>query len=183
MESKKLIATFALFALSLTAQADGNFRLYSSLPAGKTIPADYYWNNFGCTGQNQSPELHWKNVPSGAKSFAITFYDRDAPTGSGFWHYVAYNIPVNTNHVDIGELAAGKLPIGAVEGNTDLGKPGFFGPCPPVGRAHHYVYTVYALKVEKLEVPAGATAALTNFFFWQNSLGKAEYIVKAGPRQ
>src|SRR5258706_11089514 len=182
MKTKKIISALVLSALSVATQA-GGFRLYSSLPAGNAIPANYYWNNFGCSGQNQSPELHWENAPSGTKSFAITFYDRDAPTGSGFWHYVAYNLPVGTDHIDIGELAGGKLPVGTVEGNTDLGKPGFLGPCPPVGRAHNYVYTVHALKVEKLEVPANATAALTNFFFWQNSLGKAEYIVKAGPRQ
>lgn len=75
-----------------------------------------------------------------------------------------------------------KLPAGAKEGNTDLGKPGYFGPCPPVGRKHTYVYTVYALKTEKLDVPADATAAIISFYIWQNTLGKASLEVTAGPR-
>lgn len=86
------------------------------------------------------PNLAWMNVPKDTKSFAVTFYDKDAPTGSGFWHWVAYDIPADTKGLP-GGVNGGTLPEGTVEGNTDLGKPGFFEPCPPVGRKHNYVYT------------------------------------------
>ncbi|WP_428718901.1 YbhB/YbcL family Raf kinase inhibitor-like protein [Undibacterium curvum] len=146
------------------------------------IGADNYWNNFGCSGANVLPDLSWSNAPAGTKSFAVTFHDKDAPTGSGFWHWVAYDIPSQITSLP-GGVNGGVLPEGTIEGNTDLGKPGFFGPCPPVGRKHEYSYTVHALKVEKLPVEKGATAAMVGFFLWQNSLGKASLIVTAGPRK
>lgn len=143
----------------------------------------HYWNQFGCTGGNVSPELTWKNAPKGTKSFAITFYDHDAPTGSGFWHWVAYNIPSNITHLDQGAASERKLPEGTVEGNTDLGKPGWFGSCPPIGRKHRYTYTVYALKTDTLEVPSSSPAAYVGFFLWQNTIAKATLTVTAGPRK
>jgi hypothetical protein len=82
-----------------------------------------------------------------------------------------------------GDASSGKLPAGVVEGNTDVGKPGWLGPCPPPGRVHHYIYTVYALKTEKLDVPPGATAAMTGFFLWMNTLAKATVTGTAGPRK
>ncbi len=82
-----------------------------------------------------------------------------------------------------GGVNGGELPAQAVEGNTDIGKPGFFGPCPPVGRKHNYVYTVHALKVSKLPVDKSATPALVGFYLWQNSLGKATLKLRAGPRK
>jgi Raf kinase inhibitor-like YbhB/YbcL family protein len=143
----------------------------------------HYWNQFGCTGGNVSPALKWSGAPEGTKSFAITLYDPDAPTGSGFWHWVAYNWPANVTSMEEGDASSGKLPAGVVEGNTDVGKPGWIGPCPPPGRLHHYTYTVHALKVEKLDVPPGATAAMVGFFLWMNSLGKATVTGTAGPRK
>jgi Raf kinase inhibitor-like YbhB/YbcL family protein len=178
---KKTLIALSL-GVSLSAQA-ADFTLSSKrIAAGGSIAAEHYWNNFGCTGGNVMPDLQWRNVPAGTKSFAVTFYDQDAPTGSGFWHWVAYNIPAEQTGL-AGGVNGGALPAGAVEGNTDLGKPGFFGPCPPVGRTHNYVYTVHALKVDKLPVDQAATPALIGFFIWQNSLGKASFSVKAGPRQ
>lgn len=173
-----VLAAALLFPLAASA-----FDLASpDLAPGEAIPAAYYWNNFGCSGANQSPALDWKDVPAGTRSFAVTFYDQDAPTGSGFWHYVAYDLPASATRLASGALAAGALPAGAKEGNTDLGKPGFFGPCPPPGRAHRYVWTVYALSTDKLPLPAGATAALTGFTLWQHTLAKATLTVTAGPR-
>jgi Raf kinase inhibitor-like YbhB/YbcL family protein len=160
-----------------------HFRLSStSIKDGAPIRAEHYWNNFGCTGGNIMPDLVWENAPKDTKSFAITFYDKDAPTGSGFWHWVAYDIPATTKRL-AGGLNGGTLPEGSIEGNTDLSKPGFFGPCPPVGREHHYIYTVYAVKVDKLPVEKGASAALVGFMLWQNTLAKASFTVKAGPRK
>jgi Raf kinase inhibitor-like YbhB/YbcL family protein len=146
------------------------------------ISAEHYWDCFGCTGDNVMPDLAWGNVPEEAKSFAVTFYDKDAPTGSGFWHWVVYDIPRSATSLP-GGVNGGPLPVGAVEGNTDMGKPGFLGPCPPVGREHIYVYTVHALNVDKLPVEAGSTAALVGFALWQKTIAKASLKVVAGPRQ
>lgn len=182
---KNFTATLALAALAFAASSShaAGFKLQSKdIKSGATVRAEHYWNDFGCSGGNVMPELHWQNAPAGTKSFAVTFYDKDAPTGSGFWHRVIYNIPATTSELP-GGVNGGPIPAGAVEGNTDLGKPGFFGPCPPVGRKHHYVYTVHALKVDALPVDAGATPALVGFFIWQNSLGKATLSLTAGPRR
>lgn len=174
-----LLSLAAAMSMASAAQA---LELKSDLAAGTELSNDYFWNEFGCTGGNASPALSWSGAPEGTKSFALTFYDKDAPTGSGFWHYVLIDIPAEVSAIEAGALRNGKLPSGAVEGNTDLGKPGFFGPCPPVGRKHNYVWTIHALKVEKLDVPAGATAPLTGFFINMNSLGSAKLDLFAGPR-
>lgn len=179
-----LIAALALSGATLTSvAAAADFKLSSpTLAAGSTIGAEHYWNNFGCSGQNVMPELRWSNPPAGTQSYAVTFYDKDAPTGSGFWHWVTYDIGANVSSLP-GGVGGGHLPEGTVQGNTDLGKSGYFGPCPPVGRVHEYRYTVHALKVAKLPVDGGASPALVGFYIWQNSLGQASFSVKAGPRK
>ncbi|SFV87307.1 UPF0098 protein ybcL precursor [hydrothermal vent metagenome] len=155
------------------------FKLSSNtVKEGGDITADQYWNNFGCTGKNRRPDLSWTGVPKNTRSLAISFYDKDAPTGSGFWHWTAYNIPVN-----VGNINPNSLPQGAVEANTDMGKPGYFGPCPPVGRTHNYVFTLHALDTEKLTPPTGATSALVRFFINQHTIAKATLSVIAGPRK
>lgn len=172
------IAATALAAGTLTAQA-ADFALTSpELKAGQPITEQQYGSGFGCSGAGISPALAWKNAPAGTKSFAVTYFDKDAPTGSGFWHWVVYDIPVSVTG-----LEAGKVPTGAVEGSTDVGKPGYVGPCPPVGRKHTYVYTVHALKTDKLEIPQGATAAYAGFVIYGNTLAKATLPVIAGPRK
>jgi Raf kinase inhibitor-like YbhB/YbcL family protein len=155
----------------------------TSKSLGTAFTAEQFWNSFGCTGQNGSPDIAWSGFPAETKSFAVTVYDQDAPTGSGFWHWVAYNIPANVNSLAAGAASSKQLPSGTVEGNTDLGQPGYFGPCPPVGRQHRYVFTVTALKVEKLDLPATATAAFIGFNLWQNTLARASLSATAGPRQ
>ena len=126
---------FGACLCALALQGVQAFELASpDLKKNQSITADYYWNSFGCTGKNDSPALLWKNPPPGTRSFAITFYDKDAPTGSGFWHYIAYDLPSTTKGFEHNDLSQGKLPSGAKQGNTDIGKPGFFGPCPPCGR-------------------------------------------------
>lgn len=172
-------------ALALAASLCGSpvfaaetFALTSpDIAEGQTISAEQYWNNFGCTGQNQRPTLTWSGAPEGTKSFAVTFYDNDAPTGSGLWHWVVYDIPGNEN-----TIAGDSLPAGAIEGNNDVGAPGFVGPCPPVGSTHSYTFTVHALGVDHLEGVQGASAALTGFFIYGNTLAKASLDVVAGPR-
>jgi Raf kinase inhibitor-like YbhB/YbcL family protein len=136
------------------------------------------FNGFGCTGGNISPALEWKNAPKGTKSFALLVHDPDAPTGgSGWWHWVVINLPADTTKLagGAGKADGSALPAGTAQINTDFGGPGWGGPCPPVGdKPHHYHFTLHALKVEKLELPPGATAALAGYMVNANSLGKAK---------
>jgi len=141
----------------------------TDIKAGAAIPQKNAGNIMGCTGEGKSPALEWKNPPKDTKSFALMVHDPDAPTGgSGFWHWIVYNIPADATSIPGG----GPLPKGAVEGNTDMGKPGYIGPCPPPGTKHHYNFMLYPLKVEKLEIPPGATAAFVGFNANMNSIGK-----------
>ena len=146
-------------------------------PGGKIADAQVY-NSFGCKGGNVSPELSWSSAPAGAKSFAILMHDPDAPTGSGWWHWVVYNIPANVSSLPAGAGDPKKslLPSGALQGRTDFGDPGYGGPCPPPGKPHRYYVRVYALKVEKLEVPADATAAFVAFSVRMHTLATAELM-------
>lgn len=183
---KSFTTYFMLMMLGLVgfhAHAAQKFELISNLTPGQSIPADYYGNQFGCTAKSLSPQLEWKNPPPGTKSFAITFYDKDAPTGSGFWHYVLIDIPATVRKIELNALAKGQIPLGSVELMTDAGKPGFFGPCPPFGRKHTYIYTVHALKVEKLGVPPSSTPGFVGFNLWANLIDKASFAVTAGPRR
>ena len=113
---------------------------------------DQVFNSFGCKGKNLSPELHWSGAPEGTKSFALMVHDPDAPTGSGFWHWIVYNIPADVDHLpaEAGDPKKPGLPKGAVQGRTDFGTVGYGGPCPPPGKPHHYHFVVYALDVPSL---------------------------------
>jgi Raf kinase inhibitor-like YbhB/YbcL family protein len=136
-------------------------------------------NGFGCTGQNLSPQLSWENSPAGTKSFAITIHDKDAPTGSGWWHWVVFDIPANINELKRGAGDATKnvLPNGAVQGLTDFGQPGYGGPCPPQGdNPHEYLITIYALKSDKLGLDSKASAAMVGFYINANVLAKASLV-------
>ena len=137
-----------------------------SLEEGSRMPAKHSLN-----GGNLSPELSWGDIPAGTKSFAVTCYDPDAPTGSGWWHWVALDIPSNVT-----TLAEGaKLAAPARELTTDYGTKGFGGVCPPSGHGmHRYVFTVWALPVEKLDLPDGATAANAGFMLNAMALATAK---------
>lgn len=141
-------------------------------PNAKIKDAQVY-SGFGCSGQNLSPALEWKNAPAGTKSFAVTVYDPDAPTGSGWWHWVVYNIPANVTKLDAGAGKPGATPGGGTQVSTDFGSAAYGGPCPPPGKPHRYIFTVFALKVEKLELPPNASPALVGFNLNQNVLAKA----------
>jgi Raf kinase inhibitor-like YbhB/YbcL family protein len=144
---------------------------------GKISDAQVF-NAFGCSGHNVSPALSWSNAPAGTKSFALLVHDPDAPTGSGWWHWVVYNIPASTTSLpaDAGDPKKNLIPGGAVQGRTDFGTPGYGGPCPPPGKPHHYHFRLYALKVPKLDLPADATAAFIGFNVKANSLGETEIL-------
>ena len=141
------------------------------------------FSGFGCSGKNISPSLKWVNAPRNTKSFAVTVDDSDAPTGSGWWHWVVFNISAATNALktNAGNLDNRLAPAGSIQSVTDFGKPGFGGACPPEGdRPHRYVFTVYALDVEKLELGANTPPAMVGFFLYQHSIAKASLIAYYG---
>jgi Raf kinase inhibitor-like YbhB/YbcL family protein len=172
-----LALTFAVGA----AAADGRFRLRSPTVAPNSMLSnDQVYSGFGCSGKNISPALTWRGFPRATKSFAVTVYDPDAPTGSGWWHWVVYNIPASVTELPAGAgNAGGNLPAGAVQGHTDFGTSGFGGPCPPAGdKPHRYIFTVYALKSEKISVPDEASAAMVGFMIHANALAKASLTAR-----
>ena len=162
---------------SLLIVQSGTFTLRSpDLPEGKPLPTAQVFNSFGCTGGNVSPRLEWSGAPAGTKSFAVTVYDPDAPTGSGWWHWVMFNIPASVTSLPAGagDPKGTNAPKGAIQSQTDFGAPGFGGACPPEGdKPHRYIFTVYALKVPKLDVPADAKASLVGFMVNANAIAKA----------
>ncbi len=151
-----------------TSFKDGEY-----LGADHILSADY---GFGCAGGNRSPQLRWEDAPEGTKSFAVLCFDPDAPTGSGFWHWVVVNIPPTVTELplDAGNPAANRLPAGALQVRTDFGKPGYGGPCPPAGdHPHRYLFTVHAVSIDRLPVSADTSAAVVGFYLNFNTLAKA----------
>jgi Raf kinase inhibitor-like YbhB/YbcL family protein len=133
---------------------------------------------FGCAGGNVSPQLSWRGAPEGTKSFALTCFDPDAPTGSGFWHWVVANIPPEVTSLEAGAgSAGGNLPAGALQVRTDFGAPGYGGPCPPEGdHPHRYLFTVFAVGLDELPVTADTAAAVVGFQLNFNTLDKASLM-------
>jgi Raf kinase inhibitor-like YbhB/YbcL family protein len=183
-------------ATTANARARG-FTVSSPDLTGGTFAGKFVLNGFGCAGQNVSPALAWSGVPAGTKSLALQVYDRDAPTGSGFWHWAIYDIPADATGLARGAgNGAAALPPGAFGGTNDFldtgatgGNGNYGGPCPPPGDApHHYVFTLYALAVDKLEaaggVPKTGTAALFGFILnkglGKGLLGKASFTATYG---
>ncbi|MCC7460753.1 MAG: YbhB/YbcL family Raf kinase inhibitor-like protein [Proteobacteria bacterium] len=172
---KKMLA-FMLVLSSSAFAGSKDFEIRSnSWKDGEAITLSHVFNSFGCTGQNVSPAISWKNQPKETKSLALTIFDPDAPTGSGWWHWVVYNIPAKIRSLPagIGKQGEAKLANGAVQGETDYGVPGYGGPCPPAGdKPHHYIITVHALNVEKLDLPANAPAAMVSYYINNHSIAK-----------
>lgn len=157
----------AVFTVSSPDMADGK------------VARSQFANVMGGGGDNISPQIEWRGAPAGAKSFVVTMYDPDAPTGSGWWHWVVANIPASASSLPrgAGTNPAG-LPLGAVQVNTDTGMPGYGGPLPSPGQAHRYVITVTALDVERLELPPTATPALLAFMALGHTVGKASFTAQ-----
>jgi len=194
-------ATLALGALALTGASalaqQAAFSLSSPDLSGGTFDNKFVLNGFGCKGENLSPALEWRHVPAGTKSLALQVYDPDAPTGSGFWHWAVYNIPPTSASLAQGAgNEAARLPAGAFGGNTDFMDTGatgangnYGGPCPPQGdKPHRYIFTLYALAVDKVEVAGGVpktgSAGLYGFVLNKGVgaalLGKASFTATYG---
>ncbi len=178
----KYLIFLSLLMMANTALAGQLAVKSSSWQDGQTMKNSYVFNSFGCTGNNVSPQVSWSGSPEGTKSFAITVYDPDAPTGSGWWHWTVFNIPTNVN--ELAESAGSdpsKMPGEAVEGRTDFGKPGYGGACPPKGdKPHHYILTVYALDVAKLDLNSEASGAMVGYYLKQHTLAKDSLTVTYG---
>jgi Raf kinase inhibitor-like YbhB/YbcL family protein len=184
---KQIIPIFVIVALvAVTALAQGTrFTLKSAdIASRSSIKLEHVFNSFGCTGKNISPGLEWTGVPDAAKSLALIVHDPDAPTGvGGFTHWIVYNIPAKVSKLEKGAGSSdGKLlPSGGVQHATSFGAPGWGGPCPPAGdKPHRYVFTLYALGVDKLELPANASQAFVGFNINGNAVGKASFTAFFG---
>jgi hypothetical protein len=167
--------------LSAPALAAGFTLTTPDFHDGGSIPMAQVFN--GCGGGNHSPALSWSGEPAGTQSFAVTMYDPDAPTGSGWWHWTAFNIPasVHSLQADAGAANSTTLPAGAGQGRTDFGFSNYGGPCPPAGdKPHHYIVTVYAVKVAHLPLDADASGAKVGFNLHFNALATARVTGRYG---
>lgn len=179
---KTIFFPAVLLCFSLHAAA-ADFTLSSSdIAEGKPLTAAQVFKGFGCEGGNVSPQLSWSGAPAGTRSFAVTAYDPDAPTGSGWWHWTVVNLPASSTSLARGAgSAGGVLPAGAVQGRTDFGASGFGGACPPPGDApHRYQFTVWALKAASLPLDSGASGAMVGYMLNANVLGKAQLTATYG---
>jgi len=177
MQKSIFISLFTfIFSINLISQT--TFTLKSNTLGGNATTLEEF-NGFGCTGQNTSPQLSWSNAPEGTKSFAITMYDPDAPTGSGWWHWVVFDIPHDVNSIveNAGNIAKGLMPKEAIQSITNYGVPGYGGPCPPENHGiHQYVITVHALKVDKLGLDENTNPAIVGYYIWNNTIAKTSIV-------
>lgn len=162
------------------------FTIYSPvIDANGMIPERYVGNRFGSTGGNISPPLTWSGVPAAARSLALTVYDPDAPTGSGFWHWLVANLPPSSEGLPEGAGAVGgaHLPAGAVFGLGDAGVAGYFGPTPPAGDPpHRYIFTLHAVDTERLPVDSTSSGALVGFALHFHTLAKTTAVYRYGKK-
>lgn len=173
-------ATALTLVMAVTARA-GRFTLSSpTIIEGGIVPNAHVFNGYGYQGENKSPQLAWSAGPSGTKSFAVTMHDPDAPHAGGWWHWLVFDIPASAEGLPEDAGSGKGLPPGAVQGMTDFQTRDYGGPCPPPGRAHRYVFTVYALKVAKLRVSAGDPPGRVNEAIRQNALASVSITAKFG---
>lgn len=154
-------------------------RVYSQdLHDGEKMPEKHVFNGMGYQGDNLSPHLAWEDAPEGTKSFVITCFDPDAPTGSGWWHWGVANIPAETTSLPQG-AGSGKaaLPAGALQTRTDFGQAGYGGAAPPAGETHRYIFSVHALDVDNIDVDEGASGAMVGFNVHFHVLASASLTV------
>ena len=158
----------AALATSLAApvMADGFTLTSPDIAEGQQLSSDFVFQGFGCEGGNLTPTLAWSGAPEGTESFAVTVYDPDAPTGSGWWHWFVFNIPVDVTSLP------GDGDVNGVQLTNDYGAEGFGGACPPPGEVHRYQFTVHALSTT-LEIDNSVSNALAGFMVNANSLASS----------
>ncbi|WP_033295898.1 YbhB/YbcL family Raf kinase inhibitor-like protein [Amycolatopsis jejuensis] len=146
---------------------------------GRTLPTAQRSGIFGAGGEDVSPQLSWSGFPAGTQSFAVTVYDPDAPTASGFWHWAVADVPVGVTELPsgAGDETGGKLPQGAVQLANDAGLRRYLGAAPPAGHGvHHYHVVVHAVDVPSLQLPDGATPAFLGFTLFSHTLARAVLV-------
>ena len=146
---------------------------------GQMMPASQASGIFGAGGQDVSPQLSWSGFPSETKSFVVTCFDPDAPTGGGFWHWNVLDIPANVTELpsDAGSQDGSRLPAGTVVINNDAGLPGYLGAAPPQGHGpHRYVFAVHALSVEKVGVDTSVSNAIAGFNMFGKVIARATLV-------
>lgn len=171
----------ALFTMhSPRALAEATFTLTSaSFHSGK-VEAAQVFNQADCKGGNRSPQLTWRDAPAGTRSFAITLFDQDAP-GRGWWHWAVAGIPAKVDALPENASSSGFLTkLGAVEARNDFDTDGYGGPCPPPGKPHRYIITVYALSTTDLRLAQGRPALMFDHEIGTASLGSARMVVTYG---
>ncbi len=139
----------------------------------------YLWNKNGCQGENISPAVEWKNAPRNTESFALTVFDPDATSGSGWWHWVVINIPKSSKKISVNASNSKTLPKGSKEIRNDFGETNWGGPCPPPGETHHYIFTLYALKIKELSFNDQSTPAQIGIELQKNMIKKTSFTLKA----
>jgi Raf kinase inhibitor-like YbhB/YbcL family protein len=176
-----LLILIATAGLSATPGQRATFRLWSDDLKSGTFAQEFIYSGLGCPGSNVSPHLAWTGAPKDTRSFVITMYDPDAPTGSGFWHWVVANIPASATMIAQSASRTPRMPNGGLETRTDFGPPGYSGPCPPAGdQPHRYIFTIHALSVDKLDVTADTSAAMVGFMTNMNRLASASFTARYG---
>ena len=145
---------------------------------GELLPNAHCLNGFGLTGGNLSPHLRWEDFPEKTRSFAVTCYDPDAPTGGGFWHWMVLDIPRDVTELPTGAGSGDKvgLPNGALHVRNDLGTTEYCGAAAPDGKQHRYVFAVHALDCESLEVEPTASPGLAGFYLTSHTLARATLV-------
>jgi Raf kinase inhibitor-like YbhB/YbcL family protein len=173
-DSKRAPLTFSFFP------PVPSFKLTSTdIAEGEMLKPDQVAGDMGYSGANRSPQLTWSGFPVETKGFAITVHDPDAPTGSGFWHWVVANLPADVNDLDANAGAEGgaNLPSSAVQVRNDAGTRGYFGAAPPPGdEPHRYVHTVHALDVERLDVDESVAPAIVGFNLRFHTIARAQIV-------
>lgn len=172
----KKIAALLVLLLSTNAAFAADFTISShDMNAQHPLAMNQVFNGFGCTGKNLSPQLSWQHAPANTKSFAITLYDPDAPTGSGWWHWTVINIPATIHQLPTGAGSKhSNLPVGSMQGRNDFGDFAFGGACPPAGdKPHRYILTVWALDTDTLPVTRNMSAAMIGFMLNAHKLATA----------
>jgi len=148
----------------------------TDIAAGEAIDRRFVADGaFGLDGDNVSPNLRWEGFPAETKSFAVTCFDPDAPTGSGFWHWVLFDIPVTTTELATGAASGdcSGTPAGAVHTGNDTGNRLYTGPFPPAGHGpHRYLFAVTALDCDNLGLEAGASGAVVGFYISNHILAR-----------
>jgi Raf kinase inhibitor-like YbhB/YbcL family protein len=151
----------------------------SDVSNGDPMPTPQLSGVMGAGGEDRSPQLSWSGFPEGTKGFAVTVYDPDAPTASGFWHWAVANIPASVTELPsgAGDKDNPSLPVGALQLRNDGGFAGYVGCAPPQGHGpHRYFVVVHAVDTESLDIDADTTPAVLGFNLFFHTLGRATLI-------